>query len=170
MKMVNKDKLTYVDGYLIDDDNIIAIDPSIVRQANMLEEMVQRRKWVDEQPEACAGPDYSKFKRESEHDIKGIEFIAETPLMDEEIQRSLELMAEIDDANMANRINEKIQNDLKNLIDFVSKDYVIDRSGNCAPEKFDLPTLGNPLDLTKESICIKVAEAYGCPMLKADNE
>lgn len=160
MKMINKSELEYKNGFIVNGDEIIAVDPYIVRQANALEEMVQKRRWLNDQPQACSGPNLSSFERESELDVLP-HWEAETPLMDKKIEDSLKLMEELDEMNMVNLVNEKIFDDLKQLVEFANNEYVIDRSVLCAPEQFDLPTLGNPLELTADQVSKYVAEAYG---------
>lgn len=160
MKMINKSELEYKDGYVLNGNDIVALDPRIVRQANSLEEMVQKRRWLNDQPSACAGPNLSSFERESEFDALP-HWEAETPLIDKKIEDSMKFMKELDEVNLVDMVNEKIFNYLKELVEFSTKDYVIDESGLCSPERFDLPTLGNPLELTADQISKYVAEAYG---------
>lgn len=158
MKMINKSELEYKNGYIVNGDEIIAVDPYIILQANALEEMVQKRRWLNDQPQACSGPNLSSFERESELDVLP-HWEAETPLMDKKIEDSLKLMEELDEMNMVNLVNKELKY-FEELIEFTSKDYVIDMPSQCAPEKFDMPTLGNPLELTAQQVAEYIAEAY----------
>lgn len=149
MKLYKKESLTYKDGYLITGDgDVVAIDNEIVDLANTLEERVQRASFLDDQPEFCAGPDLTQFKRMSEFEDYSVDVI--TPLADMEARRSVMLMDELDNANAGNKVNEDIAG-LQPLLQFAAGDSVM-AVENAAPHRFDLPALGNPLELTPDII------------------
>lgn len=158
MKMIKKDELEFIGGYLVHGDDIIGVDPKIVEQVNKLETLVQKRNWLSLQPKACSGPDFNSFERMHDNDVV-IHANPTTPMLDSMTEESLKLMEEIDrqnEADTANKIFEKLQD----LTEFAINDYVID-SEQYSIKKFDLPMIGNPLDITVDKICEWVCYGMG---------
>lgn len=164
MKMYKKSDVTLNHGLLVSKDgDIILPDPRIVQQANNLETMVQKVAYLSFQPKATPAPSLDGFERESIDDSKSRKFEVSTPVMDAKADEAMKLMDEIDDVTTANAANAMLD-DFKELLDFVTQDFVID----CGDQlyKFDTPTLGNVLELTEADVIDEVA--YACGMTKKD--
>lgn len=149
MKLYAKSELNYTNGLLTTKDgDVVAIDNEIVDLANTLEERLQRAMYLDEQPEFCPGPDLTNFKRKSEFKDYSIE--TPTPLHDMEAKKTMALMDEIDNANAGEKINDDLAG-MKPLLEFADSDSALAcEAGN--PHRFDLPIIGNPLELTVSKI------------------
>lgn len=160
MKMYKKSDLTLNNGLLVSKDgDIVLPDFRIVQQANGLETMVQKAKYLMSQPEATPMPSLDGFERMSISDNESRKFEVSTPVMDAKAEEAMKLMGEIDDMATVEKANAMLD-DFKTLLDFVSQDFVID----CGDQlyKFDTPVLGNVLELTEEDVVKAIA--YICGM------
>lgn len=161
MKMYKKSDLNLIDGMLVNaDGDIVGVDREIVRQANELETINQKAAYLADQPAGTPMPSLDGFERVSVNDdvIESMQFKAHTPVMDLEAMRTMALMDEIDDVDTVGKANELLAK-FDKLIEFVNADYVIDCDIHVT--KFDTPTLGSVLDLTKDVIAEVVGSAVG---------
>lgn len=160
MKMYKKSDLSMVNGYLINgDSDVVVVDPAVVRQANRLETMVQKRTWVSDQPEYCAGPDFDKFERVSANEEGKVKFDIDTPNIDAKVDETLALIGELDNIEMTESLNAELAN-FEKLIAFANSDMVMDYNNIAAPEQFDCPTMGNPIEWTKKSVVANVLYCF----------
>lgn len=160
IKMYKKSELNFKNGMLATaDGDVIVPDPKVVAQANQLETMAQRGAWLKEQPEMCAGPDFSKFERKSIKDEEINKFVCETPLLDKKAEESIALMDELDALEVCDKLNE-VQSQFKELFAWVGDDTVLSDDSR-ALSTFDTPTLGNPLEWDKDDVQNFIAEAHG---------
>ena len=161
-KMISKAELEYKGGYLVKGDDVIVIDPDIVNQACMIDSLKQANEFYKKNGGAgVPGADMEKFRAKSETPRPYLE--ANTPLMDKKVEESLGLMKELDSVSTANAANDMLRK-VDELIQFALDDYVISIEGQ--PVKFDLPSLGNPLEFTAQEIIDIIEEAAGneiCP-------
>lgn len=164
MKMYKKSDLTIIDGLLVCEEtgDVVAVDPSLVRQANELETLSQKAEYLAKQPEATPMPSLDGFKRKSIKDklINGASFKATAPLLALEASKAIAMMDEIDDINIVNKANELLGK-FDRLLEFVNSDHVVDESFGTVVEKFDTPTLGNVLELKQGDITAAVAHIVG---------
>ena len=148
-KMYKKSKLTFKDSFIVTKKGkIVAIDNEVVDLMNTLEERLQRAIFIDDQPEACAGPDLSKFERI--HAGVNVSVKHETPTLDQKVEESMLLMQEIDDSNSVTMLNMDLEG-MRPLLEFIGSDTVISVE-HSTPHRFDTPRLGNPLELTIEDV------------------
>lgn len=159
MKMYKKSELSIVDNLIVTKDmEVVAVDDSVIWQANRLETMLQQAKFIAAQPDATPAPSLDGFERKSvDDDVKGV-FNAHTPMLDRKAAETMAIMDELDDASTASKANELLSS-FKELLKFVRSEYVMDR-GICH-EVFDTPLLGSPLEMTEETIVNAVAEICG---------
>lgn len=166
MKMYKKSDLTLVDGMLVTEDGDIVIpDIRIIDEANALETMVQKKRYMDGQPEAVPAPSLEGFERISNNDVTGA-FVAKTPMLDSKAEEALKIMEELDAIATTEKANE-MHSMFEHLIQFVRTDYVIDTCSSFGViEKFDMPLLGNPLELTVDDVADAIAYCNGIGNLR----
>ena len=151
MKMFEKKQCEYKGGYIVCNDEVVAIDNGIVDALNRLEEDIQRAKF---EAESC-GPlpcykDPGEFERVSERGAIMPVVSAHTPVLDETVEKTMKLLDEIEDAEHAVRINEYFAG-IVPVIEFVNDPFIV--SGEQATQhRFDLPTIGNPLELDRDKL------------------
>ena len=163
MKMYKKSDLVLVDGMLVTKDgDIVMPDKAVIFQANELETLSQKAKYLADQPEATPMPSLEGFKRASVSDkvIDDAKFEATTPLIDIEAARTLAIMDELDDIKTVDEANKMLAK-FADLLAFVKADYMIDCGVQGIIELFDMPTLGSILELTQKDITAVVAMASG---------
>lgn len=158
MKMYDKYALEYINGYLVTHDgDVVNIDNEIVDLANKIETDLQRARYINDQPEQVPG-DYAceNFNRKSEHDIP-MKFVAETPILDKKIEEAIDMMDEIDTLNHIEEFKMYIAG-IDPLVKFVRDGFIVETAQEYRLHKFDLPTLGNPLEWDLEMLFHTVEE------------
>lgn len=163
MKFMKKEKLTYKNGYLINEKSkIVMPDYDVVHQFNKLEVEFQRALYLKAQPKAVAAPSMEGWKKVSEHDVdvKNM-FFTETPTLDKKIEESIALMDDIDAANKVDKLRA-ISTGYPKVIEFINSKEIIMRDDNEYQYHFDLATLGNPLEFTIEKFRKVVSVIGGC--------
>jgi len=166
IKMYRKSTLTLVNGLLVNQDNeIIMVDPAIINEANELETLLQKFSYINDQPEAQPMPTLDGFRRKSISDKNDMFFVAKTPTLDEMAKRTMMMMDEIDGHNTAAEANKMLRQFSK-LIDFVDSDTIVGMDGS-ELVKFDTPTLGSVLELTRKDVINVIATING---LTSDGE
>lgn len=159
-KIIKKSELTFVDGMLVKGDDVICIDPVIIHQANRLETLAQKTAYLMAQPDYSPVPSLDGFEREYAADQRIGKFVVETPTLDAKAKEAMAIMDELDDATVAQQANSLLEN-YRELYEFASCDYVIGSTDSVNAIKFDLPTIGNPLDITINDIELVIAGACG---------
>lgn len=158
-KIIKKSEITFVDGMLVKDDDVICIEPNIIHQANMLETLAQKTAYLAAQPDYSPAPSLDGFEREYASD-KLCQFTASTPILDAKVKEAMDIMDELDDVTTANQANSMLDN-YRELYEFCSVDYVVGSLDKVNVIQFDLPILGNPLNLTTDDIENVIAAACG---------
>ena len=161
MKFMKKEKLTYKNGYLINEKGkIVMPDYDVVYQFNNLEEEFQRAMYLKAQPKAVAAPSMEGWEKVSEHDVDVEDmFFAKTPTLDKKIEESIALMDDIDAANKVDKLRA-ISAEYPKVIEFINSKEIIVYEDN--EYRFDLATLGNPLEFTVEKFRKVVSVIGGC--------
>lgn len=161
MKFMKKEKLTYKNGYLINEKGkIVMPDCDVVYQFNSLEVEFQRAMYLKAQPKAMAAPSMEGWEKVSEHDVDVEDmFFAETPTLDKKIEESIALMDDIDAANKVDKLRAVSARHPK-VIEFINSKEIIVYEDN--EYRFDLATLGNPLEFTVEKFRRVVSVIGGC--------
>ena len=162
MKLYKKSDLSLINGMLVstETNDIIMPDINVVKQANALETIAQKAKYLAAQPEATPMPSLKGFERKSIKDdlIGGVKFEAKTPGLDFKAAEAMALMSELDDVETTNKANAMLDK-FTELLAFVKNDFVIDFGGGTPV--FDTPTLGSILELTQQDIVDVIAMAAG---------
>lgn len=162
MKMYKKSDLSLIDGMLVSAEtgDIIMPDINVVKQANALETIAQKAKYLAAQPEATPMPSLKGFERKSIKDdlIDGVKFEVKTPGLDFKAAEAMALMSELDDVETTNKANAMLDK-FTELLAFAKNDFVIDFGGSASV--FDTPTLGSILELTQQDIVDVIAMASG---------
>ena len=161
MKFMKKEKLTYKNGYLINEKGkIVMPDYDVVYQFNNLEEEFQKAMYLKAQPKAVAAPSMEGWEKVSEHDVDVEDmFFAETPTLDKKIEESIALMDDIDAANKVDKLRA-ISAGYPKVIEFINSKEIIVYEDN--EYRFDMATLGNPLEFTVEKFRKVVSVIGGC--------
>lgn len=161
MEFMKKEKLTYKNGCLINEKGkIVMPDYDVVYQFNNLEEEFQKAVYLKAQPKAVAAPSMEGWKKVSEHDVDMEDmFFAKTPTLDKKIEESIALMNDIDTANKVDKLCAILAGYPK-VIEFINSKEIIVCEDN--EYRFDLATLGNPLEFTVEKLRRVVSVIGGC--------
>jgi hypothetical protein len=116
---------------------------------NKLDIDIQRAQYETVNHPDLAVP-VDEFVPKSEHGSVVPVFSANTPELDKKAETAMKIMDEIDDMAKAEQANDYIA-DIRPLFGFVSDEFIV--SGEQPTQhRFDLPTIGNPLELKKEDI------------------
>ena len=160
MKMYKKSKLSYKNGYLVTKKGKVVYPGSdIVKQLNKLEEDLQRARHERAVKECseCADSHVNKeFIQKSE--FKRPTITPVTQNLDEAVEKAMNIIDDLDLVESSNKINKRFA-EIDDLIQFALSDTVIEiPSLNLI--QFDLPTIGNPLELTGDQVADIVTEIY----------
>lgn len=168
MKFIKKSDLSYRNGYLVDaEGNVHQPDQKVVHDLNELEIELQRAAYLEAQKSKFVPADIEgkDFKPVSQHEYKA-KFDVKTPLLDKEIENSMALMDEIDKANVVTKVQQWIE-DHEKLVTFLTNDEFIE--SGCT-ERFDLPSFGDPLELTLNEVVSTLAAINGYDVKKDDDK
>ena len=152
MKAYKKKKLAYENGYLMKDGKVVVVDPQVVRMLNKLDVDVQKARHETVRKFKCSAVSEimsEDFERETERYT--MEFEVDTPSLDEMTKNTMKLMEEIDACNNASKGNDYLKM-IDPVVQFVANKKVLDWNGLAAPEQFDLPIIGNPLELDADTL------------------
>lgn len=157
-KMFNKSECEYKGGYIVHDGEIVNVNRHIIEELNALESDVQKAIFDEEHKMGTMVSSFfdgREFSRKSEH-CKSVPVIEpDTPKLDKMAEKTLKIMEEIDLLEAAEKANEYLGL-IGPALEFAENDFVV--SSDDAPFRFDLPTLGNPLELTVDAIVDWVKE------------
>lgn len=149
MKMFNKSECEYKGGYIVCDGKVVCVDNEIVDLFNKLDIDVQRAEYEAKRCPGFAAP-VEEFTPKSEHGAIYPKIEANTPELDKMTEQAMKIMDEVDAMADAAKANEYFES-IYPLILFVNDEFIV--SGEQATQhRFDLPTIGNPLELDKESL------------------
>lgn len=158
MKMYNKSECEYKGGYIVCEGKVVCVDNEVVDLFNKIEEDIQRAKF---ERESC-GPlpcykEPAEFTRTTEHDkIPHIE--AATPTLDAAEEKAVKIMDEIDAIADAKKINDYFGS-IGPVIMFVNDEFIVSGE-HAAQHRFDLPTIGNPLELDKGGLADLIVSMF----------
>ncbi len=158
VKMYKKSELEYKGGYIVKGDKVIAVDNEIVDLLNKLDTDIQRAEFEAMKESFQVDVSDMNFNRVSERGCIYPYVKIETPVLDKLVKKTEALMDEFDNMGKAEQINKYFAS-IKPLIMFVSDDFVI-AAEHGVPHRFDLPVVGNPLELTSESLGEKIMEMF----------
>lgn len=158
MKMFDKEKIEYKNGYLVCEGEIVSVDNEVVDLANKLETDVQRASFkrthgCNYDPcKVCDEP----FARTTERNIPTLR--VETPMLDKKTKQAMQMMDEIDAMEKADQINEYLRG-IDPLLQFAENDFVI-ACEHGEQHRFDVPVLGDPTKWTLKSISEQVMSIF----------
>ncbi len=151
-KLVSKSDLSFKHGYIIDKDGtVMNLSFRVWEQLIDLELMVQRAGFAkvhgisDDDNEQVTMDDFVPVHRYK----VTFDTIVKTPMLDKKMDEAMQLMEEIENSQKATQLTKAI-NSMPELLEFVSSEYVLVTS-ECAPQRYDLAIIGNPLDLTADT-------------------
>jgi hypothetical protein len=154
MKLRNKSKLVWNDGYITTKKGkLVALPDAVQDELDMLEVKVEQNFHEQEQPKPVEPKPFKRLGLE----LPLAPIRIETPLLDQKVEESMALMKEIDDANSAERLKRLVERDYPNLARFVAEDKFV--SGTRF-ERFNLPMIENPLELTEEKFLAWVLATF----------
>lgn len=148
MKMYNKKDCEYKGGYIVCDSKVVGVNNVVVSKLNELETMVQKAK--HERENKVEIKPVEPFARETERGNVIPVICTNTPMMDIKIAEAEMLMDEIDDLSKANAAQEYMDT-MGPVIEFINDDFIVSLDDGYQ-ERFDLPTIGNPLELDKDKL------------------
>lgn len=155
-KLVSKKDLKYVDGYIMDGDSIVSIGGNIVKFLNDLDVSVQKAKYIESQPKGQMPPSLRGFVPRSERKLYQVEE-PKTPKLDERAALSKSILDEMTALHEASAYNGYIKANSAVFEWLDAERIVVYDVGDV--ERFDLPTLGNPLVLTAKEL-IDIIKRY----------
>lgn len=151
-KFYSKSDLTFKSGYVVSaTGDVVALPKGVANQLNSIEEMVQKAAWLEGLPEETEAPDLSKFVRKSAFESAPT-ITVDTPTLDAKIEESMRLDADIKRQLCADKLNEIIGT-YKEAFAFCSESDFVEGTDVV---RLDLPTLGDPLELTAEDLAAAI--------------
>ena len=149
MKMFDKSECEYKGGYIVCDGKVVCVDNEVVDLFNKLDVDMQRAQYEATYCPGFAAP-AEEFAPKSEHGAIYPTIKADTPELDKQAEQAIKIMNEVDAMADAAKANEYFAS-IRPLIMFVNDEFIV--SGEQATQhRFDLPTVGNPLELDKDSL------------------
>lgn len=147
MKIYKKEDCEYKGGYIVCGDEVVCVPNVVVSMFNKLDLDLQLKAFKARTRVKPA--ETEEFEPDSEHKPK-IKVTAETPLLDEKIKQAEELMEELDRYERIDKAKTFIKY-LDPVVQFLADDFIVSHD-NCYQERFDLPWLGSPLEMTVDTI------------------
>ena len=157
MKIYKKSDCAIIDGQITIENEILPLSPDVYSMLHLMDEQVQKAKFLEKQPKAQAVPTLIGFKKKSSFSLPFIDK-PKTPASDKQVKQAMAIMAEADELEKVGNVNALILK-LQPLFDWVESEYVTD--GYPAHSRIDTPEIGNPLELTSEKLveyCKLIAE------------
>lgn len=152
-KIYKKENCEYIGGYIVCGDEVVGVPAAIVLKLNKLDtdlQMAAHRRANTVKPVEA-----KPFVRK--HEGTGfIELTAITPALDAKVAEAEALMDDIDTLDTVNQANSYLE-DIADVIDWVGSDYIIE---SATTAKFDLPAVGNPLNLSIDKLVDMVADMF----------
>lgn len=151
IKYMNKKNMQFIDGFLCNKKgHVLGIDPKVAELANELDTMVQKKMYLNKQPEAQPMPSLNGFKRRHMHELALPQIEpAETPVTDKRIAEAIAFVHEMGNQRKADKVNEMVK-EFAMLFDFANNNKIWMDTDVYEEYEFDTPELGNPLDYDME--------------------
>lgn len=152
-KIYKKENCEYIGGYIACGDEVVGVPAAIVLKLNKLDtdlQMAEHRRANTVKP-----VEVKPFVRKHEG-VSLIELTASTPALDRKIAEAEALMDDLDSLDVTNQANDYLAN-LADVVDWLESDYIVE---SVTTSKFDLPVVGNPLDLSAGELVDMVASLF----------
>lgn len=159
MKIYKKKDLAYKNGYLVKGDKIVTVDNDIIDLLNKLDVDIQRHEWEADrkaQSEYIGKMVDDEFTAKSEYTRPVIS--VETPTIDGKVKEAMAVIEEMEAQTAADEINKRLIG-MRPVVQFVQEDFVVPVD-QYSQHRFDLPTIGNPLEIDLEKLTELVVRAY----------
>ena len=157
MKIYNKKDCAFVNGYIDCDNEVVSVPSIVVAQANKLEDDVQRAEY--DKANKVEPVNTKPFVRKSSRPTAVIE--VDTPILDQKVEAAKQLIEELDAVATCDGANDYLK-DLAELIDFAASETIVEGTPSMfgGVRRFDLPVIGNPLELTVDKIVEFALEVF----------
>ena len=125
MKVIKKENLEFVNGYLVDKEGNVYNDSRVVESAEIFAKTVELLDFIEENEDAInmVGKTIS-FDMPKKHK-NGVGVECNTPALDAKAEEVLKCMEELACVANADRVNEFIESKLQPLVDFVVNDQFV---------------------------------------------
>lgn len=157
MKVYKKDELKFKDGYLMTEDEVVAIDKHVCVLLDKLEVALQQADYLEGQPAFSPGPTLDGFKRKRS-DKWTVEHKPQ-PVHEAKVEEAEAFMAEADEYQIELDLQKAVDR-FRDLLNWCESDIVVEGD---VLDKVDLPMLGNPLELTSERVLAELEHLVRIP-------
>lgn len=140
MKLIDKKDLVYSDGYLLDAEGEVMNVSALVEQANRIADLIELSVFVEENDVSFGQDNLPEFKPASHEPL--FTFVAETPMLDEELDRKITIMKEIENQGYVEDVKLELEANYSEIAEFVTDDKFLEPD---CPTKKKFST--NPLKL-----------------------
>lgn len=125
MKVIKKENLEFVNGYLVDKEGNVYNDSRVVESAETFAKTVELLNFIKENEDAInmAGKTISFDMPKKHKNSVGVE--CNTPALDAKVEEALKCIEELTCVANADRVNEFIESKLQPLVDFVIDDQFV---------------------------------------------
>ena len=152
-KMYSKSDLKFEDGYVLTyDDEVVALPDKVAQQINEIETIMQKQKYLADQPKATPVPSLDGFERKSIIDLPEVK--VSTPTLDELEEKKKKILGEIRNEMSADAVNKIIQR-FPEAFSFFKKDKFVEGSEVVL---IDTPTIGNILTVDADALVQEIAK------------
>ena len=155
MKLFKKEDCKYIDGYIVCGDEVVGVSLPVVRQLNKLETDLQRALHAEKHK--VEPVEVTPFVRQHEGDSR-IVITPVTKSLDEAIDKAKDIMDDLDLLEAASAMNDYLA-DIESAVAWVQSENIVSMQSGMV-ERFDLPMLGNPLELDEGSIVEAVGSLF----------
>lgn len=148
MKVIKKEKLEFVNGYLVDKKGNVYNDFRVVESVEEFAKAVELLDFIEKNEDAInmAGKTVS-FDMPKKHK-NDVSIECSTPTLDAKTKEALKCMEELTGIANADRVNEFIESKLQPLVDFVMNERFVWTESFATTETYWF----NPTELTIEDI------------------
>lgn len=150
MKLINKNKLHFENGYIMKKSKVVPIPRVVAMQLKLLDLAMQQRDYLLKQPAYQPAPTLKDFKPASWFENTYTVTKPKTPVTDKRVEEAMAFIEEMDNVSYAEDA-QKHMDEFKPLLDWIADEkMLIDDSGWIG--RLDIPFVGNPLELDVEEV------------------
>ena len=151
MKLYKKCDLKFENNRIIHEteDGIeqIGVPDQVFILLNTMEQRAQMAEYILSQDKPAPIPSYKGFERKHARGM-ALKLKACTPLLDAKVEEAEDLIEELRQTREAEDVTKQLEY-LAPLIRWIADEYIVEGDNY---DRFDLPRLGNPLELTNQDI------------------
>ena len=159
MKSYKKNKLNYKNGYIMTKKSkVVGVDNEVVDLLNKLETDIQRAMYRKHNKVVLGNVvSLPEFERDTERAVAP-DIEIHTPNLDAEVEKSITTMKELDLVKAGKLIRDYLDG-IDPLVQWVADDSIISCSQD-TQHQFDLPFIGDPLELDLQCLTELVSMIY----------